>query len=242
MNMAIWVIFIITFGAGISVLVLKEPENKNFKNLLSLSGAYLFSITIIHLLPEIFRESSNSLLAGVFVLLGFFMQQLLGLFTEGVEHGHVHHHHSTKVPFLLIFSLIIHSLLEGSLLVHHSVSHVQHENNTILWGLVMHKIPEAFTLGLVLFSQIKSKNIVLFWLFMYALASPMGILASEYFTHLSVLNEQNVQLLFALVAGNFLHIATTIFFEAAPGHQFKLTKAAMSILGASLAVLAEFIL
>ena len=74
-----------------------SPSNKTaLKLLLSFSGAYLFGVTVIHLIPETFSSADH--MAGAFVMLGFFIQLILEQFTSGVEHGHIHKpHHSGKM-------------------------------------------------------------------------------------------------------------------------------------------------
>jgi len=40
------------------------------------SGAYLLTISITHLLPEVFHHGENSFKLGLFILAGFFLQQI----------------------------------------------------------------------------------------------------------------------------------------------------------------------
>ncbi len=63
--------------------------------------------------------SNETYRIGYYVLGGFFGQLILEVFSQGVEHGHVHHNtaHDGQVPFLLLFSLVIHSFMEGSILI-----------------------------------------------------------------------------------------------------------------------------
>src|SRR5690606_19594444 len=63
------------------------------KYLLVFAGSFLFSITILHLLPELYGSGADFFLISLGILAGFFFQQLLEYFTNGVEHGHMHHHH-----------------------------------------------------------------------------------------------------------------------------------------------------
>ena len=106
MFLNVLLLFVTAFGAGIAVFLIPELNKEKFKAILSFSGAYLFSITVIHILPELFHESSNPIQAGIFVLMGFFLQMMLEYFTSGVEHGHIHHsHETTAIPYLLLVSL-----------------------------------------------------------------------------------------------------------------------------------------
>ena len=55
--------YIITFSAVIIgfliALFLKPQKKKNIKLLLAFSGAFLLSLTVLHLLPELFNEGHN---------------------------------------------------------------------------------------------------------------------------------------------------------------------------------------
>ena len=89
----ITVLLISTLFAGLAVLLIPKLNINKFKILLSFSGAYLFSITVIHILPELFHEATNLRLTGAYVLAGFFLQMILEYFSSGVEHGHIHLDH-----------------------------------------------------------------------------------------------------------------------------------------------------
>jgi len=241
MSLSIILLFLTAFGSGIAVFLIPELNKKKFKAILSFSGAYLFSITVIHILPELFHESINPIKSGIFVLLGFFLQMMLEYFTSGVEHGHIHHHHeTTAIPYMLLVSLGIHSFLEGTLLVHPSSVHGQEGAGTLMFGLIMHKMPEAFALMSVLVLQMKNKSLAILLLAIFALTSPLGMLMSNALYNWHLITEDVFGILFALVAGNFLHISTTIFFESSPEHKFKAKKLMLSVSGAGMAILAEY--
>ena len=66
----------------------------------------------------------------------------------------------------------------------------------------------------------------------------MGVVFSE----TVILSPIAGEILFALVSGSFLHISTTIVFESSPGHKFKISRIAISILGAVVAILVQALL
>lgn len=240
------ILFALTFGAVLITVFTPSVTQKNYKILLSFSGAYLFSITVIHILPELFGQSKTALVTGIFVLAGFYFQILIDFFSEGIEHGHIHHHghsHSGKGTTMLYVSLFIHSLLEGTLLVHPHVHHHDGEVRHLLFGLMLHKIPEAFALTAVLLVDLKKKKTVLVLLFLYALASPIGVILSDYMSENLNTNIEIFTYLFAFVAGNFLHISTTIFFESEPqNHAFKGSKLIVVALAGILAIGIELLM
>lgn len=243
------ILFISALLAGLAVFLLPNMDVKRFKVLLSFSGAYLFSITVIHILPELFHETEDIRLAGIYVLIGFFLQMILEYFTSGVEHGHIHVHAEDKqiVPYSLLVSLCLHAFLEGTLLVHPEHSHHHHvgegDVQPLLFGLVLHKIPEAFALmSILLFRLERNKIIAIVLLIIFSMASPLGMFLSTMLYNDHGIAHDLFPVLFALVAGNFLYISTTIFFETSPNHKFKANRLIVSILGAAAAIIAEYFL
>ena len=86
--------YIITFSAviiGFLIALFLKPQKKtNIKLLLAFSGAFLLSLTVLHLLPELFSEGHNhlhdgeeiqaSIPVGVFIMIGILFQILLEFF------------------------------------------------------------------------------------------------------------------------------------------------------------------
>ncbi|MEQ8424671.1 MAG: zinc permease, partial [Cyclobacteriaceae bacterium] len=90
--MKMLVLFLVPMIAGLAIFVTPKSRSSNFKLMLVFAGSYLFAITVIHILPELYSQYQEVELIGLFVLLGFFLQQFLEYFTSGVEHGHIHSH------------------------------------------------------------------------------------------------------------------------------------------------------
>ena len=97
-------------------LALKININQtNLRLLLAFSAAYLFALSIMHLLPEAF-ELGNVKNVGLFIVLGFCLQLVIDTFSTGIEHGHVHLHSQEckkQLPNGIIIGLLLHSFLEG---------------------------------------------------------------------------------------------------------------------------------
>lgn len=233
------------FGAGLLVFLFPRINSTSFKLTLVFAGAYLFSITIIHLLPELFTAAKDPSSIGIYILLGFFMQILLAQLTSGVEHGHMHepaggqHHHHFSATTLLV-ALCFHAFMEGTLLAHPADHIHQHNSQALLIGIILHKMPAAFALMSVLRAQLSSIQKAIMLLLLFSLASPLGMLFSDQVHHFALVGDQTFLAIYALVCGNFLHISTTIFFESSPEHRFHFKRLLVSLAGAFLAVLAEF--
>lgn len=235
MLLIITTLILSTLIGGLSFKVF-PALSRNLRLPLIFAGSYLLSITIIHIIPELFTVSSNPSQIGLYVLIGFFFQQLLEYFSSGVEHGHVHDDQAVSVSgrFSLIIALMIHSLLEGTLLTHDSPFHEKHESHSLLIGIILHKMPAAFALMAAL-SGMGRRAIYL--LILFSISSPLGFLLSNYV----LVDEEALLIMFAIVCGSFLHISTTIFVESSPNHRFGLNKILISISGAVFAILAEYL-
>lgn len=240
------VLFLSALLAGLAVFLTPNVKDVNFKLALVFAGSYLFSITIIHIIPELFYDSFNPSLIGLFLLGGFFLQFFLEMMTSGVEHGHMHklpsesHAHDFSAFFLLV-GLSLHSIMEGALLAHPSKLHENEFPSGLLLGIILHKMPAAFALMSILLIHIKSKSKAVIYLVVFASASPIGLLFSDYLSSSEVITSNVSSIIFAIVSGNFLKISTTILFETDPSHRFNLNKMIVSALGALAAIGVEFV-
>lgn len=242
-------LFITAIGAGSIVYFVPTFQKKYFKLALVFAGSYLFSITILHIIPELFASGFDTSQMGLYILIGFLLQQILEYLSSGIEHGHIHFHDhgvGTRGVATVMLGLFIHAFLEGTLLSHgnlmesisQSGAHV-HSGKTVLLGIIMHKGPAAFALAAVLSSVMNIRMSVIL-LILFALASPLGMYSSAFLYQLGILEKEGAGILYGLVAGGFLHISTTIFFESSPHHKLQLSKLLVSFLAAGLAILSEF--
>jgi zinc transporter ZupT len=234
---------------GLIILRKTNFSELKVRYFLVFAGAYLFAMTVIHLIPDLFLSGENPFNLGLYILIGFFLQKVLENFSNGIEHGHLHlHSHShSKVPVTyLLIALVIHSFLEGSILTdslhsnHLSLSENDYGSSPkILLGIVMHKIPASLALTALLVTQLKSKMKAFFLLLIFAVSSPLGLISSEFFSHSNLLSPEYMVIFFAIVAGSFLQISTTIFIESDPNHKLDWRRFSISLLGAGAAVLAQ---
>ncbi|MEQ6121505.1 ZIP family metal transporter [Reichenbachiella sp. MALMAid0571] len=237
------VLFICAMVGGLLVYGLDKKEGINIKLILIFGGSYLFSITIIHILPELYQSEASGMSIGLFVLLGFFFQNFLEYFTSGVEHGHMHahkHSHTSVAGYSLMIALCLHAFLEGTFLAYPNIFHDHgSKSGSLLIGVVLHKIPAALALMSVLTCQFDNKKFQIFLLVLFSLASPFGLIAGSYIKTIGFMEDAGLLFLFAFVGGNFLHISTTIFIESSPEHNWNFKRLLVSIGGAAVAVLAE---
>lgn len=210
----------VLFGYIIA-LFLKPKKKTNLKLLLAFSGSFLLSLTVIHLLPEVYKNHSNTI--GIFIMIGILFQIILEFFSKGAEHGHVHGHATmTQIPWLLFASLCIHALLEGFPVSHH------HE---LAIGIAIHHLPIAIILTAFFVNANLNKTAIFGFMVTFAIMTPLGTLVSDY---LPILNQYYVPIT-AVVIGILFHISSTIIFESSEGHKFNIAKISMIILGVVLA-------
>ena len=210
----------VLIGYGIA-LVLKPNNKTNLKLLLAFSGSFLLSLTVMHLLPEVY-ESKNSNI-GLFIMLGILFQIILEFFSKGAEHGHVHGHaNMNHIPWLLFISLCIHAFLEGFPLSHHS---------DLALGIAVHHLPIAIILTTFFINANLNKTAIFIFMITFAIMTPLGTFSSGY---LPILNQYYNEIT-AVVIGILFHISSTIIFESSEGHKFNIAKVSMIILGIGLA-------
>jgi zinc transporter ZupT len=249
MVLKLLVLFLTPLLSGLLLYLIPKGRTTNYRLLLVFAGSYLFAITVIHILPELYSHNLGVELIGLFVLAGFYLQQLLEYFTSGIEHGHIHttethshdHAHQSISALVLLFALCIHAFLEGGMLAQPANMGPLYDVNAILLGIALHRAPAAFALMTVLAFQLHSKNKALPHLIGFSFAAPAGLLLSTYLSNHEVLSATALVYLYALVCGNFLHISTTIVFESTPGHRFNARKMAVAVVGALVAVAVEYI-
>lgn len=222
----IYLVLIGSVALGVALVFLLKPKNDITKLLLAFSGAYLLSVTILHLLPDVYGHAENTKTIGIYILAGIVLQSILESFSKGAEHGHIHSHsESNAFPTLLFVSLSIHAFSEG-LPIHHA-------GENLLWATAVHKIPIAVVLTTFLLNAKFSKTTTFIFLSVFALMSPLGTLLSE---QVEVLNDY-IEEITAVIIGVFLHISTIILFESNQDHKFNLRKFLAIILGILLTVL-----
>jgi zinc transporter ZupT len=210
----------VLLGYGVALL-LKPQDKSRLKLLLAFSGSFLLSLTVIHLLPEVYESHSHSV--GIFIMVGILFQIILEFFSKGAEHGHVHGHEiMTQIPWLLFISLCLHALLEGLPVSHH---------HNLAFGIAIHHFPIAIILTTFLIHARLNKAAIFGFMFTFALMTPLGTLLSEYIPFLTDYYSE----ITAIVIGILFHISSTIIFETTEGHKFNIAKISMIILGIALA-------
>ncbi|PZX94156.1 ZIP family metal transporter [Flavobacterium aquariorum] len=204
-------------------LFLKPKSKTNLKLLLAFSGSFLLSLTVMHLLPEVYESKNHNI--GIFIMIGILFQIILEFFSKGAEHGHVHGHAKMyQIPWLLFISLCIHAFLEGFPVSHH---------NDLALGIAIHHLPIAIILTSFFVSSSLNRKAIFLFMVTFAIMTPLGTIFSDFVPQLnSYYNE-----ITAIVIGILFHISSTIIFESSEGHKFNIAKVSMIVIGILLAYL-----
>lgn len=208
-------LFVLTFAGGSLPLWSKALDDRRMHNLLAFSGSFLLSITFLHLLPETFGELGAK--AGFYLLVGFFLQLLIQRFTHGIEHGHVHveqhEAHISLTPILL--GLGLHAFMEGLPLGFNY--RLQATEPSLYLAVAAHKLPEAMLVTtLALATRNKTSAVII--LLVFSMITPAAGILATLLGHTYFAAAKVVAALIPIVAGAFIHIATTIFFESGTKH------------------------
>jgi zinc transporter ZupT len=218
-----------------------NKENKRWLQIiLSFSGSYILGITILHLMPWVFGSGDH--LIGLWVIGGFFAQLFLEQLSVGVEHGHIHAPHKYTSGFVVsvMLGLSIHAFMEGIPLSYYGEFHVEahghsHSHNHLLYGIILHHIPAALALVLLLKISGVKKRLIWFCLSVFAAMSPLGAAVST----ATVIPATFQKGILAFAVGSLLHIATVIIFEtdSSNHHHIPRNKLIAIVLGIGLSIL-----
>lgn len=228
----LFLLFFLSFLGGIFGLFIQKEHTRELKIFLAFGGAFLISITILNLIPEVYEHMGHK--AGYYVLGGFFLQIVTDYFSKGIEHGHLHFHSFKKgFPISVFLALSLHALLEGLGLGGEAFSKDSQTN--LVYAIGLHEMPAAFALAIVLKSVSKKKKVSNYvWITLYALMVPIGLLIGNSLKEY----EELIHTIMAVVIGVFLHISTTILFENNESHSYGKYKLLAIGLGLGLALLA----
>ncbi|PHX61928.1 MAG: ZIP family metal transporter [Flavobacteriales bacterium] len=234
MNYTIYLFPLLSVILGYIFAIFLAPKSKNnLKLLLAFSGAFLLSLTVMHLLPEVYhseelinepgQEGHFHSKIGIFIMIGIVFQIILEYFSKGAEHGHVHGHQKmSHIPWLLFFSLCLHALLEGLPISKHP---------ELAYGIAIHHFPIAVILTTFFKNAQLNSKAILFFMITFAFMTPIGTFLAD---NLSFITNYYSQLS-GIVIGILFHISSTIIFESSEGHKFNLAKLVVIALGILLA-------
>lgn len=223
------------FLGAATVFFFRLDAPRHIKLVNAFTGAFLLSLTMLHLLPELYHGHAGAspmspVLIGSLMLMGFFVQVALDVISMGVEHGHSHHLPGS-MPVGVLAGLCLHAFVEA-LALGDAQSHFDPRSRQLLLAsIVLHNFPVSIALlGMLLQSGMK-RSAALWLLALFAAMGPVGMFLSSH-TDLAHHSRE----LMAVVIGIFMHISTTILFEASDVHRFNFGKLTAIVTGTALGV------
>ena len=230
------ILFLVAMVGAILGEAMGHSLRRQLPLLLAFGGAFLLGLCFLHLLPEAFEANSR---AGLWVIGGFLVQIGLEYLSKGMEHGHVHGNRFGTLAFL---SLCLHAFIEAMPLgvedlgehVHdHHHYHAGESGWGLLFGIGLHKLPVAIALMTILSATVTSRVRRWTWVTVFAVVPFLGILLAGTLPQ----DAPTFGALNGLLVGILLHIATTILFETADGHEFNGRKFLTVLLGLALSLM-----
>ncbi|HNR09070.1 MAG TPA: ZIP family metal transporter [Saprospiraceae bacterium] len=199
-------------GALIAALMTRKPGRLIMQDLLSLSGAFLFGVLILELMPDIFHEEGHSV--AILFIAGFFLQTGMDYWTSGIEHGHLHVPPTAGKTFVfsLFIGLGLHAILDG--LPFAGIDFHGHQHGSIYLAVLLHKLVEGFTLFILLGMLGYTTRVTWLHVSLFSFITPLGMVL---FSSIPFLLDHYHQVL-AFAGGSLLHVAVTILFESEHKH------------------------
>lgn len=241
------ILFATTLLSGLFVFLFPKKIATHSQLFLTFGGSFLFSLTLVDILPTLYAFTGTYPSLVYYLLIGFFFQFFLDLLSHGIAHGHGHiektHAHHPINCLGLLSALFIHAMFDGilvsgaeHLIIPQGAHH--HHSHSLLSGVLLHKIPATFSFVAILIQHQYKRQTIAFYLLLFALASPLGCLLATFLEENNTLIQQPLVFCWALAVGNLLHIATTVLSEANPNHHFSGATFTANLAGALLAVMA----
>lgn len=187
---------------GSLIVLLKKKITKNFLFYFIAGGAgFVLAAAIFDMIPEALKLSTR---APIYIILGFFLIHFFEhIFSSHFHFGEEIHPEKIKkaTAWSILLALTIHTFLDGvSISTGFNITPLL--GFTIFAAVILHKIPDGFTVASVMLASGRNKMGALAASLILCFSTIAGSLWAATFTkHLGVL--------LGISAGVFLHIATT---------------------------------
>ena len=201
-------LFLISF-VGVILYFFQNINQKVLHLLIALGAGTMFSVALVHILPEALEESSYAVYA---FALGFLFIYLLEEILTTHSHDHHHHDHTHEDPhehyrhLVLVawIAIFIHTLFDG-LGIRAGFSIDTKVGMSILAGVAIHQIPVSLSVASMLRESMMKRKTQISLMVIFALAAPLGFLISDGFVeHLS---PAMVGIATALAGGSLLYVS-----------------------------------
>lgn len=246
-------------------IVIKPANRRNIKLLLAFSGSFLLTLTVTHLLPEIYYHEIEKTIQITHhhTTDSETVSQESHIHTESAVHhtadAHDHHDHGSmkKIGLFIMLGIVFQILLEFfSKGAEHGHVHIHEKFKKIPWALFFSLCLHALLEGMPLSHHHNLAYGIAIHHFPIAIILTLFFLQAEmakkaifffmicfaFMTPLGTYASQHLSFLSdyyteisAVVVGILFHISSTIIFESSEGHKFNLAKLIAIIAGIVLA-------
>lgn len=190
----------------ITLSISRQKLDKYTHLLVSFAVGALLGNSILHLLPEIFEETTNPTLSSILIILGIVLFYSLEQFLRW-HHGHetTDLHHKKPIAFMNILGDSVHNFLDGLLIAGSFLVSAPLGWATVV-AVVLHEIPQEIAdFSILLYAKWSIKRIIIVNIFSGLLAVVgvlVGYLANSTFDSFALAT-------LSLTAGGFIYIACT---------------------------------
>ena len=192
---------------GVFSLSLKEEIIKKYINLfISLAVGALLGDAFIHLIPEAFEGSSNSVIVSLLIIFGILIFFIIEKFLHWHHHGESEDekmHNIHPVGKLLLFTDGFHNFIDGIIIGVSFLVSIPIGIATTL-AVILHEIPQEIGDFAVLIHSGYEKKRALWLNFLSALAAVVGTIIALIFGNIA---ETFIIWVIPIAAGGFIYIA-----------------------------------
>jgi zinc transporter ZupT len=194
---------------GIVLYFFNNINQKILHLLIALGAGTMFSVSLVHILPEMLEMTSASIYAFV---AGFLLIYLLEEILTPHSHDHNHHEHTHEDPhehfghivIVAWIAICLHTLLDG-MSIRAGFALGETLGFTILAGVAIHQIPVSFSIASMLRGSTLSRHQQLFMMTLFGIAASAGfIVTGALIDHIS---PTMITLSSALAGGSLLYVS-----------------------------------
>lgn len=208
--------FILTFIAGFSTLIgtiiiffIKKKTKKIIVGSLSFACGVMITVSLTDLIPEAFNLIDNYFFnfpAIIITLIFFSLGIIISMLIDHFFPNDINSEQLYRVGVISMLAIIFHNIPEG-------IATFMASNNNLELGvsltiaIALHNIPEGICIAVPIYYATKSKIKAFNYTLVSALSEPLGALMAYLFLKPFV-NDLIMGILYVIIAGIMVHIAT----------------------------------
>ena len=194
---------------GVILYLFQNINQKILHLLIALGAGTMFSVALVHILPESLEQNPASIYAfiGGFLLIYLLEEMLTPHSHDHTHHDHTHedpHEHFNHVVLVSWIAIFIHTLFDG-LGIRAGFAVNTTLGLTIFAGIAIHQVPVSLSITSMLRESAFSKKIQILMTILFALAAPIGYIFSSRL--IADIPDSTVAFATALAGGSLLYVS-----------------------------------